>query len=170
MTTTVTIAPVRKSIRVSASQDHAFDVFTSGLGRWWPRKASIGNSPLKMAVMEPRLGGRWSLHRQQTDVGKVLVWEPPRRFIISWDIDSNWKPDTTVGSEVEVQFIADGPDATLVELDAGNSSDGRGARRIPAQGCQQALAPHAGPSSAKPRPRTLIGIRFAAESASNARS
>jgi len=120
MTTTVTIAPVRKSIRVSASQDHAFDVFTSGLGRWWPRKASIGNSPLKMAVMEPRLGGRWyelGEDGSQTDVGKVLVWEPPQRFVISWDINSNWKPDTTVGSEVEVRFIADGPDATLVELE-----------------------------------------------------
>ena len=34
MMPTVTIAPVRKSIRVNASQAHAFDVFTSGLGRW----------------------------------------------------------------------------------------------------------------------------------------
>jgi len=58
MTATVTIAPVRKSIRVNARRDHAFEVFTSGLGRWWPRKATIGKSPLKMAVMEPRLGGR----------------------------------------------------------------------------------------------------------------
>ena len=59
MTATVKIAPVRKSIRVNASRDHAFEVFTSGLGRWWPRQATIGQSPLKMAVMEPRLGGRW---------------------------------------------------------------------------------------------------------------
>jgi hypothetical protein len=33
MTRTITIAPVRKSIRVEASQAHAFEVFTSGLGR-----------------------------------------------------------------------------------------------------------------------------------------
>ena len=41
-TRTITIAPVRKSIRVKASQAHAFEVFTSGLGRWWPHKGSIG--------------------------------------------------------------------------------------------------------------------------------
>jgi hypothetical protein len=27
-------APVRKSIFVNAPQEHAFDVFTSGIGRW----------------------------------------------------------------------------------------------------------------------------------------
>jgi len=48
-------------------------------------------------------------------VGKVLVWEPPERFVISWDLNSNWKPDTTVSSEVEVRFIAQG--TTLVELE-----------------------------------------------------
>jgi uncharacterized protein YndB with AHSA1/START domain len=120
MTPTITIAPVRKSIRVSASQAHAFDVFTSGLGRWWPRNATIGSSPLKMSVMEPRLGGRWyelGEDGSQTTVGKVLVWEPPQRFVISWDINSNWKPDPVVSSEVEVRFIAEGPAATLVELE-----------------------------------------------------
>jgi uncharacterized protein YndB with AHSA1/START domain len=50
----------------------------------------------------------------------VLVWEPPQRFVISWDLNSNWKPDTTVSSEVEVRFIAQGPQATLVELEHRN--------------------------------------------------
>lgn len=120
MTATITIAPVRKSIRVDASQAHAFEVFTAGLGRWWPRNAKIGNAPLKTAMMEPRLGGRWyelGEDGSQTDVGRVLVWEPPQRFVISWDINGNWKPDLTVGSEVEVRFIAEGPHATLVELE-----------------------------------------------------
>jgi uncharacterized protein YndB with AHSA1/START domain len=53
----------------------------------------------------------------QADVGKVLVWEPPQRFVISWDLNSNWKPDLTVSSEVEVRFVAEGPHATLVELE-----------------------------------------------------
>jgi uncharacterized protein YndB with AHSA1/START domain len=120
MKATVTIAPVRKSIRVNASQAHAFEVFTSGLGRWWPRKASIGKGLMRTVVMEPRLGGRWyelSEDGSQADVGKILVWDPPRRFVVSWDINSNWKPDTAVSSEVEVKFAADGPNATLVELE-----------------------------------------------------
>ena len=120
MTSTITIAPVRKSIRVNANQAHAFDVFTAGLGRWWPRTHSIGKAPLKMSVLEPRLGGRWyelSEDGSQANVGKILVWEPPQRFVVSWDLNSQWKPDTTVSSEVEVKFIADGPHATLVELE-----------------------------------------------------
>jgi len=36
---------------------------------------------------------------------------------VSWDLNSNWKPDTTVSSEVEVKFTAEGPNATLVELE-----------------------------------------------------
>jgi uncharacterized protein YndB with AHSA1/START domain len=118
--TTLTIAPVRKSIRVNASQAHAFEVFTSGLGRWWPRNHSIGKAPLKAAVLEPRLGGRWyqlGEDGSQANVGKILVWDPPQHFVVSWDINSQWKPDTTVSSEVEVKFIADGPHATLVELE-----------------------------------------------------
>jgi|SRR5436190_24390179 len=117
---TITIAPVRKSIRVRASQGHAFEVFTSGLGRWWPRDKGIGKMPMKAAVLETKLGGRWyelAEDGTQTNVGKVIVWEPPRRFVMTWDINSQWKPDANVSSEVEVRFIPDGTDATRVELE-----------------------------------------------------
>jgi uncharacterized protein YndB with AHSA1/START domain len=120
MTRTVAIAPVRKSIRVNVGQAHAFDVFTSEIGRWWPRTHTIGKAPMKTAVMEPHLGGRWyelSEDGSQADVGKILVWEPPQRFVVSWDLNSSWKPDPAVSSEVEVRFIADGPNATRVELE-----------------------------------------------------
>jgi len=120
MTIAVKIAPVRKSIRVNASQARAFDVFTSGLGRWWPRDKGIGKLPMKAAVMETGLGGRWyelAEDGTQTNVGRIIAWEPPDRFVMTWDINSQWKPDTTIGSEVEVRFIADGPGATRVELE-----------------------------------------------------
>lgn len=120
MTIAVMIAPVRKSIRVNASPADAFDVFTSGLGRWWPRDKGIGKMPMKAAIMEPRLGGRWyelAEDGTQTNVGKIVVWEPPQRFVMTWDINSQWKPDTTIGSEIEVKFIPDGANATRVELE-----------------------------------------------------
>ena len=120
MTTTVTIAPVRKSIRVNASQTHAFEIFTSGLGRWWPRDMGVGKLPMKKAVMETRVGGHWyelAEDGSQTDVGKIIIWEPPERFVMTWDINSNWKPDTTVSSELEVKLIPDGAKATRVELE-----------------------------------------------------
>jgi uncharacterized protein YndB with AHSA1/START domain len=119
-TQTIAIAPVKKSIRVATGQAHAFEVFTAGLDRWWPRNASIGSAPTKQNVFEPRLHGRWyqlGEDGSRADVGKILIWEPPHRFVMSWDINSNWKPDANVSSEVEVRFIAEGPNATRVELE-----------------------------------------------------
>ena len=120
MNAPIVIAPVRKSVRVKAPVARAFDVFTSGLSRWWPLDHGVGKKPIAKVVMEPRLGGRWyelGEDGSQAKVGEILVWEPPQRFVVSWDLNSNWKPDTTVGSEVEVRFIAEGPGATLVELE-----------------------------------------------------
>ena len=120
MTQTLTIAPVRKTLLVNASAAHAFKVFTSGIGKWWPRDHGIGKLPMKTAVMETRLGGRWyelGEDGAQTNVGKIIVWEPPARFVMTWDINSQWKPDATVSSEVEVRFIAEGANATRVELE-----------------------------------------------------
>jgi uncharacterized protein YndB with AHSA1/START domain len=120
MTTKIAIAPVRKSIHVKASPDRAFEVFTSGLGRWWPRDHGIGKMPMKTTVMETHLGGRWyevSEDGSEAVVGKIVVWEPPQRFVMTWEINSHWKPDTTVSSEVEVKFVPDGANATRVELE-----------------------------------------------------
>ena len=50
---------------------------------------------------------------------RVLAYEPPHRVVISWDIGPTWQietdPDKT--SEVEVRFIAEGPERTRVELE-----------------------------------------------------
>jgi uncharacterized protein YndB with AHSA1/START domain len=119
-TATISLAPVRKSIRVKATQAHAFDVFTAGLDRWWPRDHGIGRKPMKAMMMETRLGGRWyelSEDGSQATVGRITVWEPPARFVMSWDISCDWKGDQPIGSEVEVKFIAEGADATRVELE-----------------------------------------------------
>jgi uncharacterized protein YndB with AHSA1/START domain len=75
---------------------------------------------MKAVTIEPRLGGRWyetGEDGSQCNVGKVLLWDPPNRFVVSWDLNSRWQPDPAAGSEVEVRFTAEGPGATLVELE-----------------------------------------------------
>jgi hypothetical protein len=52
-------APVRKSVRVSAPQARAFEVFSAGIGRWWPKSHHIGTSELDAHVIEPKANGRW---------------------------------------------------------------------------------------------------------------
>lgn len=118
-TTTTSIAPVRKTVRVRAPIAHAFDVFTSGLGRWWPSDCGIGKLPRATVMMEPRKGGRWreiAADGTETIVATNIHWEPPHRLVLLWQIDAQWKPDATMTSEVDVRFTADGPGATTVEL------------------------------------------------------
>jgi uncharacterized protein YndB with AHSA1/START domain len=112
---------VRKSVLVNAPQAHAFVVFTEQHGTWWPLKTHhIGANPAQTAIIEPRVGGRWferSSDGVECDWGRVLVWEPPHRIVLSWDIGADWKYDPELGTEVEVRFISKGRDTTLVELE-----------------------------------------------------
>jgi hypothetical protein len=120
MNRTITIAPVRKSVRVSAAPARAFEVFTARFGRWWPPSHSIGTSPQKDVQIEPRVGGRWFERGEdgsECDWGKVLVWEPPERVILGWQLNSEFKYDPSITTEVEVRFIAEGANATRVELE-----------------------------------------------------
>jgi uncharacterized protein YndB with AHSA1/START domain len=125
MTKTITIAPVRKSLVVEVGQEKAFEVFTAGIDRWWPKEHHLGETPVVKEVIEPRKGGRWySTHQDGKEIttGHFLVWDPPQRIVLSWEINGKWKhePDTRLASEVEVRFIAEGPARTRVELEHRN--------------------------------------------------
>ena len=114
--------PVRKSITVKASTEHAFEVFTAGFDSWWPRSHHIGKVPMKRAIVEGRVGGR--CYSEQTDGtecdwGQITTWEPPRRFVMAWMITSQWQyePDVAKSSEVEVRFTPIGEGTTRVDLE-----------------------------------------------------
>jgi hypothetical protein len=112
---------VRKEITVEASQSRAFDVFTRELGVWWPLASHhIGALPAETAVIEPRAGGRWferAADGSECDWGRVLVWDPPGRLVLSWEISADFKRDPRLDVEVEVRFVAAGPALTRVEVE-----------------------------------------------------
>ena len=119
-TATIKPAPVRKSVSVKATPERAFAVFTQRFDAWWPRSHSIGESPLKEAVIEGRVGGRWFGRLENgTDAewGEVLVWEPPSRVLLAWRIGANWQYDPDLLTEVEVTFTPEAGGATRVELE-----------------------------------------------------
>ncbi|HZR26784.1 MAG TPA: SRPBCC family protein [Vicinamibacterales bacterium] len=116
------MAPVLKSITVRASAERAFKVFTDGFDTWWPRGHHIGSSPMKRAVIEPFVGGRcYSEQVDGTDCpwGQILVWEPPQRFVMAWQITPEWKfqPNLAEASEVEIRFTPLGDGTTRVDLE-----------------------------------------------------
>jgi uncharacterized protein YndB with AHSA1/START domain len=122
MSPTVTIAPVRKSVIVKATPQHAFEVFALHIDRWWPKTHGIGSAPIRQSIIEPFVGGRWyTTFEDGTEavVGHVRVWEPGKQFVVSWEITSAWKPEPRVAfaSEVEVRFVADAEGSTRVELE-----------------------------------------------------
>ncbi len=123
MQQTIKPAPVRTSVRVGAPRERAFEVFTAGIGRWWPKTHHIGAADPDTLVIEPRPGGRWyerGIDGSECEVGKVLVWEPPARLVLIWQLTHDWKFDPDLITEVEVRFIAEGANATRVELEHRN--------------------------------------------------
>ena len=117
---TIKPAAIKKTLTVGATPEKAFEVFTAGFDRWWPRSHHIGASPLKTAILEPGVGGRWySVHEDGSESpwGDVLAWDPPRRLIVAWRISHEWGYDPKLLTEVEVTFTPVGNGETRVELE-----------------------------------------------------
>ena len=113
-------APVRKTLTVSATPERAFEVFTAGFDRWWPRSHTIGKGALKEAVLEPRAGGRWygiDDDGSETDWGDVLIWDPPGRLVLAWRIGADWQYRADLLTEVEVRFTREGTSSTRVDFE-----------------------------------------------------
>jgi uncharacterized protein YndB with AHSA1/START domain len=121
------IDPLRLAFEVDAPQEHAFDTYTRGLGRWWPADHThTGRADLRIE-MEARVGGRIferTPEGDEFDWGRVVVWEPPGRLVYSWHL----RRDPHEATEVEILFRSIGEDATRVEIEH------RGWERLGAEG------------------------------------
>jgi uncharacterized protein YndB with AHSA1/START domain len=115
-----TIEPVRKTIEVKCSQEHAFRVFTEQMSVWWPRAThSIGGAQTVSCAIEGRVGGRLYevlANGDHVTWGRVLAWDPPRRLLFSWHLAQH----TDTASEVEIRFSPAAPGATRLELEHRN--------------------------------------------------
>lgn len=116
---------VRTSIMVEAPIERAFSVFTEGIGTWWPETHHILEAELAEMVFEPRVGGNIydrGVDGSECRWARILEYDPPRRVVFSWDINTDWQLETdhSKASEVEVTFTAEGEQRTLVELEHRN--------------------------------------------------
>lgn len=112
---------VRREVQIHRSQDQAFRLFTAGMGDWWPLgRCHFGLAPAVTIVMEPKAGGRWYERGDdgsEAPWGETLVFEPSRRVVLGWRVDSDWTYDPAVRSEIEVNFVAQGPSDCLIRLE-----------------------------------------------------
>jgi uncharacterized protein YndB with AHSA1/START domain len=122
VSTETTIAPVVRSVSVRREVEEAFRIFTEEIGSWWPLESHARavaqrtgeGVKAETVILEGRVGGRiYEVMSDGTEAswGEVLVWEPPRRLVLSW----NPSPRRQV-TEVEVTFTAQ-EDGTRVDLE-----------------------------------------------------
>lgn len=128
------VPPIRREILVEADPAVAFEVFTAGLGRWWPlgehsvhgvrgRDATVSFEDLSTGarIVERAAGpdgagqqgaGPEGAGGEATVWGTVTRWDPPEAVAFSWH--PGYSADRA--SRVEVTFAAAGSGQTLVTL------------------------------------------------------
>jgi hypothetical protein len=115
MVQTVKIEPVRKQLKVSLPIEQAFELFTAGIGKWWPLAThSVGEEQAETCFFEGWVGGRIMevlKDGSQSEWGRVLVWEPLHK------VSFHWYPgrEPVTAQEVTVTF-SEIPGGSLVEL------------------------------------------------------
>jgi uncharacterized protein YndB with AHSA1/START domain len=125
MSTQVKDAIVRAQVVVEAPLERAFSVFTEGFGRFKPREHNLLAVEIAETVFEPRVGGHLydrGVDGSECRWARVLVYEPPHRVVLSWDVSPQWQLETDLEktSEWEVRFVAEAPGRTRVELEHRN--------------------------------------------------
>jgi uncharacterized protein YndB with AHSA1/START domain len=151
---------LRASVTVQTPAAVAFRVFTEGIQQWWvPEFTWSGPDCLDTIGIEGWVGGKAyeiGPHGFRLDWGRLLVWEPPQRLVLCWQIapDRVPQPDPTKASEVEVHFH-DHRESTVVDLEHRyfdrHGPDGAGYRQAMAVGWRELLDRYAARCPAEPK-------------------
>lgn len=106
------VPPLRREIVVAATPEVAFDVFTGGIGRWWPlAELSVHRDRSASVAFDDGVIVERSATGEEAVWGTVTRWEPPAAVAFTWHPG---RPADVAGL-VEVGFTAvDG--GTLVTL------------------------------------------------------
>ena len=103
------------ALRVPATPERAFAVFTTEIGLWWRPNAMFAFTPRSPGVLafEPGEGGRLTetlANGKVFEIGRVRAWDPPHRLVFGWR-QATFHPDQD--TEVEVRFEAVGEETRV---------------------------------------------------------
>jgi activator of Hsp90 ATPase-like protein len=110
---------IRKSIEVEAPVERAFDVYTNGMGSWWPMAThSLGHGQVVDVVFEPRIGGLvyevWD-DGSRREWADVVAYDAPHSFELRWRVGEGTPTRlalsfTAVDDGTRVELVHDGWD------------------------------------------------------------
>ena len=118
---------VRKQVVVNVPLQQAFTTFTERFGAFKPPEHNLLAAAIAQTVFEPRVGGHIydrAVDGSECRWARILAYEPPARVVFSWDISPQWQVETDpeLTSEVEVRFVAEGPDRPSRSTSTGTAS------------------------------------------------
>lgn len=104
---------ITKTIRLACAPDRAFALFTQSASHWWPESRRHTKDPHSTITLLAT-GRFWERARDghEVDLGRVRVWEPPRRLVLDFFVGTDAEHPT----EVVVTFSPDG-DGTRVTVE-----------------------------------------------------
>ena len=98
------------SREIEATPDLVFNVFTAGLGDWWPLPYTFSGAACADAALELHAGGEWyerTLKGERLSWGKVKAFDPGRRLVLEFCVGVDRKPISSEhSSTVEIRFDA----------------------------------------------------------------
>lgn len=107
------------SLRVKATPERAFEVFTREIGAWWKPNMLFQFTPRSPGVLSFDGAERLveTLESGKVfEIGKVTAWEPPHRLAFGWR-QATFTPDQH--TEVEVTFEPVGEETRVTVSHAG---------------------------------------------------
>ena len=111
--------PIEKTIEVGCDADRAFEIFTTEINRWWPLDAhsvsAMDGKAAQSILLDPKVGGALteiSHDGQQHRWGTVKAWEPAKRLVLAWHINT----PVSEATEVELTFTPLGDNLSRVDL------------------------------------------------------
>lgn len=92
---------IEKTVFLACPPDRAFVLFTEHASTWWPESRRHTPDPRSAIRMAPD-GRFWerAADGHEVDLGRVRIWEPPRRLVLDFYVGTDAEHPT----EVTVSF------------------------------------------------------------------
>lgn len=112
---------IEVALRVAATPERAFDVFTREIHLWWRPNPlfEFTRRPEASLAFEPDVGGRFietATDGSVFEIGRITCWEPGRRLGFTWR-QADFEPGQS--TEVEVRFEAVGDETRVTVVHHG---------------------------------------------------